>query len=76
VKSKKQKQNGNLVSLNQSLTRMGFGIVHGPHNPSKHGHEDAESTLSLLHSFQGKTGKVLSSNILMYVEKPLLMDNT
>jgi len=30
---------------------------------------------SLLHSFQGKSGKVLSNNILMYVEKPLLMNN-
>jgi len=53
---------------------MRFGTVHGPHNPSKHGYEDAESTLSLLHSFQGKFGKVLSRNIMMYVEKPLLMD--
>jgi hypothetical protein len=23
---------------------MEVGTVHGPHNPSKHGHEDAEST--------------------------------
>jgi len=28
---------------------MGVGTVQGPYNPSKHGHEDAESTLSLLH---------------------------
>jgi len=54
---------------------MRFGTVHGPHNPSKHEHEDAELTLAGLHSFQGKSRKVLSSNILMYVEKPLLMDN-
>jgi len=43
-------------------------------NPSKHGHDDEESTLSLLHCFQGKSGNALSNNILMYVEKPLLMD--
>jgi len=30
----------------------------GPHNPSKHGHEDADSTLSLLHQSLGKYGKV------------------
>jgi hypothetical protein len=50
----KAKAKGNLVSLNQKNTRMGFGTVHGPHNPSKHGFEDAESTLSVLHCFQGK----------------------
>jgi len=44
VKIKKQKQKGNLVSFNQSKTRMRVDTVHGPHNPSKHGHEDAEST--------------------------------
>jgi len=37
---------------------MGVDIVQGPHNPSKHGHEDAESTLSLLHQSLGKSGKV------------------
>jgi len=37
---------------------MGVGTVHGPHNPSNNGHEDAESTLSLLHQSLGKSGKV------------------
>jgi len=37
---------------------MGVRTIHGPHNPSKHGHEDAESTLSLLHQSEGKSGKV------------------
>jgi len=46
---------------------MGVGTVHGPHNPSKHGHEDAYPLSSLMHTFQGKSGKVLSNNILMYV---------
>jgi len=31
---------------------------------------------SLLHRLQDKSGKTLSNNILMLVEKPLLMDNT
>jgi len=47
---------------------MGFGTAQVSENFSKHGHEDAESTLSLPHSSQGKSGKVLSNNILMYVE--------
>jgi len=37
---------------------MGVGTVLGPHNPSKHEHEDAKSTLSLLHQSLGKFGKV------------------
>jgi len=37
---------------------MGVGTVHGPYNPLKHGHEDAESTLSLLHQSLDKSGKV------------------
>jgi len=55
---------------------MGFGTAQVLENLLKHGHEDAESTVSLLHNSQGKSGKVLSSNILMYVEKPLLMEIT
>jgi len=43
---------------------MRFGTVHGPHNLSKHGHEDAESALTVLHNFQGKSGKAISK-ILM-----------
>jgi len=39
---------------------MRFGTVHGPHNLSKHGHEDAESALTVLHNFQGKSGKAIS----------------
>jgi len=60
VKSKKAKTKAkaNLSCSIRDRQRMGFGTVHGPHNPSKHGHEDAKSTLSLLHQFQGKSGKV------------------
>jgi len=58
VKSKKAKAKANLSCSIRDRQRMGVGTVHGPHNLSKHGHEDAESTLSLLHQSQGKSGKV------------------
>jgi len=58
VKSKKAKAKANMSFSIRDRQRMGVGTVHGPHNPSKHGHEDAESTLSLLHQSLGKSRKV------------------
>ena len=54
----KGKSKSNMSCLIRDRQRMEVGTVHGPHNPPKHGHEDAESTLSLLHQSQGKSGKV------------------
>jgi hypothetical protein len=45
-------------------------------NPSKYGHEDANPLSSLLQTFQGKSGKALSNNILKYVQMTLLVDKT
>jgi len=58
VKSKKAKTKTNLSCSIRDRQHMGVDTVYGPHNPSKHGHEDAESTLSLMHQSLGKSGKV------------------
>jgi len=48
---------------------MGVGTVHGPHNLSKHGHEDAESHYI---SHVPVPRQIWESNFLMYVEKLIL----
>jgi len=57
VKSKKAKAK-QICHAQSEIDMHGVGTVHGPHNPSKHGHEDAKSTLSLLHQSLGKFGKI------------------
>ena len=58
IVGEKAKSKANLSCSIRDRHGMGVGTVHGPHNPSKHGHEDADSTLSLMHQSLGKSGKV------------------